>query len=178
LLPDSPFSQGIDQQTQVHDHNHGHDAGRTLEKDAIGEKERELMPLPLPTLPRAESVTLLQKHAPMADADLLAEIAAELDDLPLALSLAGGFMETDAGMPFATPEKVLARLRQPDLLATAPADGNDSAHDEMAALYLGDALKRLADVGLLETAGENGRRLHRLIAAFTRLALAGQLPAA
>jgi tetratricopeptide (TPR) repeat protein len=199
-----------------------------------------LTPLPLPTLPRAESVALLQKHAPMADAGVLDEMAAELGDLPLALSLAGGFMETYAGMPFAAPEKVLARLRQPDLLESAALTGHGQEHsptghdrhvartfalslerldesaavdrlaldllaraacfapgepipaglllaaatgrdndasdaDEIAALRQADALKRLADVGLLETGTEGERRLHRLVAAFTRQTLAARL---
>jgi tetratricopeptide (TPR) repeat protein len=199
-----------------------------------------LTPLPLPTLPRAESVALLQNHAPTADAGVLEQIAAELGDLPLALSLAGGFMETYADMPFTVPEKVLARLRQPDLLASAALTGHgqehsptghdrhvartfalslerldesaavdrlaldllaraacfapgepipaelllatapgsdDAASEAMAALCQADALKRLADVGLLEAGNGDGdeRRLHRLVAAFVRQELAALL---
>jgi hypothetical protein len=72
--------------------------------------------LPLNVLSREESVALLREHRPDLSAgnpDLYA-IAPELGDLPLALELAGGYLERyDFEV---TPADYLAQLRRPDLL--------------------------------------------------------------
>jgi tetratricopeptide (TPR) repeat protein len=72
--------------------------------------------LPLNVLSREESIALLREHRPdlsAGDPDLEA-IARELGDLPLALELAGGYLERyDFEV---TPADYLAQLRRPDLL--------------------------------------------------------------
>lgn len=69
--------------------------------------------VPLGILSRAESVALLQQHCEQADPVVLGEIAAEVGDLPLALHLAGCYLDTNR---FTTPEQYLAELRNPQLL--------------------------------------------------------------
>src|SRR5215210_88011 len=72
--------------------------------------------LPLNVLSREESIALLREHRPdlsAGDPDLDA-IARELGDLPLALELAGGYLERY--LFEVTPADYLARLRRPDLL--------------------------------------------------------------
>jgi tetratricopeptide (TPR) repeat protein/transcriptional regulator with XRE-family HTH domain len=67
--------------------------------------------LPLGLLSRAESLALLRRYCPtpqISDADLIA-IAAELDDLPLALHLAGSHLAR--GADTLTPTCYLAELR-------------------------------------------------------------------
>jgi tetratricopeptide (TPR) repeat protein len=78
-----------------------------------------VQPLPLGILERAESLALLRKFRsdlPPDDADLDA-IAAELGDLPLALHLAGSFLNQYRHAASGAPAAFLARLRQPDVLA-------------------------------------------------------------
>ncbi len=74
---------------------------------------------PLGVLSRAESIALLRKHRPDLtedDPDLDA-IAAEVGDLPLALHLAGSFLETYRDSPtFGDPADFLADLRDQRLL--------------------------------------------------------------
>ena len=66
---------------------------------------------PLDVLTRASSLALLRRHHPnLSDADAGA-IAAELGDLPLALSLAGSYLETYRDEPFGQPAAYLANLR-------------------------------------------------------------------
>lgn len=68
--------------------------------------------LPLGLLSRAQSVELLRKHCPLGqsrDEELIA-IAAELDDLPLALHVAGSYLSS--GIDTVTPAQYLADLRQ------------------------------------------------------------------
>ncbi|MCS7290602.1 MAG: hypothetical protein NZ699_15845, partial [Roseiflexus sp.] len=68
--------------------------------------------LRLGVLSRAQSVELLRRHCPLAqvrDEELVA-IAAELDDLPLALHLAGSYLSR--GIDALTPAQYLAELRQ------------------------------------------------------------------
>jgi tetratricopeptide (TPR) repeat protein len=75
--------------------------------------------LPLGVLQPAESMTLLRWYRPDLppdDPDLIA-IADELGDLPLALHLAGSFLEHYRHAAFGTPAAYLAELRQADLLA-------------------------------------------------------------
>ena len=75
--------------------------------------------LPLGVLGRDESIALLRKHRPELSEDDpdLAAIAEELGDLPLALHLAGSFLEGYQHADFGTPVAYLAQLRRPDLLA-------------------------------------------------------------
>ena len=75
--------------------------------------------LPLGVLSRAESIALLRKHRPdlTEDDPALDAIAAELGDLPLALHLAGSFLETYRDSPtFGDPADFLAELRDQRLL--------------------------------------------------------------
>jgi tetratricopeptide (TPR) repeat protein len=75
--------------------------------------------LPLGVLSRAESIALLRKHRPdLAEDDpALDAIAEELGDLPLALHLAGSFLETYHDSPtFGDPADFLAELRDQRLL--------------------------------------------------------------
>ena len=68
----------------------------------------------LATLPRGESVALLQKHVPDAAAADLDSIAQELGDLPLALHLAGSYLETY--QEAVTPDSYLEQLQEKGLL--------------------------------------------------------------
>src|SRR5262249_43652946 len=64
----------------------------------------------LDTLGRTESIALLRGYrAELGDADAGA-IAAELGDLPLALTLAGGYLDTYRGEGFGQPAAYLARV--------------------------------------------------------------------
>ena len=72
----------------------------------------------LGTLPPADSVVLLRKYRPdlsASDADLAA-IAAELGYLPLALHLAGSYLERYRFASFGSPASYLTDLRRSDLL--------------------------------------------------------------
>jgi hypothetical protein len=75
-------------------------------------------PVPLTTLPRAVSIELLCKFRPdmPAEEPALSGIAAELGDLPLALHLAGSFLERYAEEPGGQPDAYLEALRQGGLL--------------------------------------------------------------
>jgi len=77
-----------------------------------------VQPVPLTTLPRPVSIELLLKFRAdvLADDPSLAAIAAELGDLPLALHLAGSFLERYAGAPGGDPATYLEALRQGGLL--------------------------------------------------------------
>jgi tetratricopeptide (TPR) repeat protein len=83
---------------------------------------------PLGVLSRAESIALLRKHRPdllEGDADLAA-IAAELGDLPLALHLAGSFLETYHDDPrFGAPADFRAELRSARLMGHPALEGED-----------------------------------------------------
>lgn len=79
---------------------------------ATWEQRFGLTLLPLRALSRAQSVELLRKHCPLAhmrDEELVA-IAAELDDLPLALNLAGRHLSRS--IDALTPAHYLHELRQ------------------------------------------------------------------
>jgi tetratricopeptide (TPR) repeat protein len=67
----------------------------------------------------SEGLALLRKHRPDAAADdaSLAVIAGELGHLPLALHLAGSYLERYRYDPEGEPKTYLAALRRPDLLA-------------------------------------------------------------
>ncbi len=85
-------------------------------------------PLPLGVLSRAESIALLRGHRPdLAPTDpALNAIAAELGDLPLALSLAGGYLETFQADPtLGDPADFLAELRDSRLLDHPALQGED-----------------------------------------------------
>ena len=72
--------------------------------------------LSLGVLPRPESVALLRQfRADLGDADAEA-LAGELGDLPLALHLAGSFLQKYARSSQGDPAVFLARLRDPALL--------------------------------------------------------------
>jgi tetratricopeptide (TPR) repeat protein len=70
--------------------------------------------VPLTTLPRPASRELLRRFRPDLPAaePALSGIAAELGDLPLALHLAGSFLERYARAPFGQPAAYLESLRQ------------------------------------------------------------------
>jgi len=70
------------------------------------------------TLPRAASIELLRKFRPDVPREepALSDIAAELGDLPLALYLAGSFLERYAEAPDGQPAAYLEALRQGGLL--------------------------------------------------------------
>jgi tetratricopeptide (TPR) repeat protein len=70
------------------------------------------------TLPRAASIELLRKFRPDVPQEdpTLSAIAAELGDLPLALHLAGSFLERYAEAPDGQPAAYLEALRQGGLL--------------------------------------------------------------
>jgi len=83
----------------------------------------------LTTLPRELSVELLRKFRPDVPAgdEVLSRIAAELGDLPLALHLAGGFLDQFSQAPFGQPAAYLESLRQGGLLAHPLLQGKLSA---------------------------------------------------
>ncbi|MBF0325131.1 MAG: tetratricopeptide repeat protein [Alphaproteobacteria bacterium] len=90
-------------------------------------------PIKLNTLPRHESIRLLQDFRPdLADADL-DPIAAELGDLPLALHLAGSYLKRCRAIAAGRADRYLDALRR-----TNPLD-----HDSLA----GDAATPTAHIG-------------------------------
>ncbi|MEE9210668.1 MAG: tetratricopeptide repeat protein, partial [Kiloniellales bacterium] len=94
--------------------------------------------LPLGVLERGESIALLREHRPeLGDDDPdLAAIAEELGDLPLALHLAGSFLERYRHADFGAPAAYLARLRRPDLLehrSLTEGDLSPTGHDQHVA---------------------------------------------
>jgi tetratricopeptide (TPR) repeat protein len=74
--------------------------------------------VPISTLPRPASIELLRKFRPDVPQEdpALSAIAAELGDLPLALHLAGSFLERYANAPDGQPAAYLEALRQGGLL--------------------------------------------------------------
>jgi len=74
--------------------------------------------VPLNTLPRSVSIDLLRKFRPdLAEQEpALSGIAAEIGDLPLALHLAGSFLERYAEAPSGQPAAYLEALRRKGLL--------------------------------------------------------------
>jgi tetratricopeptide (TPR) repeat protein len=74
--------------------------------------------VPISTLPRPASIELLRKFRPdvLQEDQALSAIAAELGDLPLALHLAGSFLERYAAAPDGQPAAYLEALRQGGLL--------------------------------------------------------------
>jgi tetratricopeptide (TPR) repeat protein len=94
--------------------------------------------LALGVLARPESIALLREHRPdLDDGDPeLAAIAEELGDLPLALHLAGSFLERYQHAEFGAPAAYLAQLRRPDLLdhrSLTEGDLSPTGHDQHVA---------------------------------------------
>ena len=89
----------------------------------------------LPTLPHAHSLALLREYLNHGDSpqtyaeEGLAEIAVELGGLPLALHLAGSYLESYAGDPKGTPAALLAELRDPELMLRGAALSGRAAVD-------------------------------------------------
>jgi len=77
-----------------------------------------VQPMKITTLPRPASIELLRKFRPDVPVEepALAAIAAELGDLPLALHLAGSFLEKYAGAPMGQPAAYLEALHRGGLL--------------------------------------------------------------
>lgn len=73
-------------------------------------RARSIVNLTLEALPVSESVLLIQKYVPDLAQDEATAIAAELGNLPLALHLAGSFLERYQGV--VTPAKYFAQLRE------------------------------------------------------------------
>ncbi len=85
--------------------------------------------LALDMLPRPESVALLRQYvSKLAQADAEA-IAAELGDFPLALSLAGSFLERYRSV---SPAAYLAQLKDKELLEHPSLQGRGSSHSPTA----------------------------------------------
>ncbi len=102
--------------------------------------------LPLPTLPRGESIALLRRFRPdLAAGDtVLNSIADELGDLPLALHLAGNFLKRY--QHDVTPAAYLLELRRPDLLAhrsMVTGDRSPTAHENHVARTFAISYDRL-----------------------------------
>jgi tetratricopeptide (TPR) repeat protein len=66
----------------------------------------------LDTLPRAESIALLRSHCVDISDAAADAMAAELGDLPLALNLAGNYLDTYRDEPFGQPAAYLANLQK------------------------------------------------------------------
>jgi tetratricopeptide (TPR) repeat protein len=73
-------------------------------------KQRKLAILPLGLLSRPESIALLQHYIAISQHDANA-IAEELGDLPLALTLAGRFLDRYQSNPLGKPQNYLVHLR-------------------------------------------------------------------
>ncbi len=186
--------------------------------------------VPLTTLPRAASIELLRLFRPdILETDpALDGIAGDLGDLPLALHLAGSFLQTYRASSFGQPAIYLETLRQKNLLdhpslqgrgagslpteheghvgrtfalsfeRLDPAIDTDAlaidlltraawfapgepiprslllravhanSEDLMTGLLAEDAVRRLTDLGLMETSDRNDLLMHRLVAVWTR----------
>jgi tetratricopeptide (TPR) repeat protein len=86
--------------------------------------------VPLEVLPRAKSDELLHKYRsdlPVAEPNLAA-IAEELGDLPLALHLAGSYLNTYKDASFGTPTAYLDQLRRGPILHHPSLEGEGSEH--------------------------------------------------
>lgn len=96
----------------------------------VWERALDVSMVALGILSREESVALLQQHCPDADLTILDAIAAEVGDLPLALHLAGSYLDSSR---FTTPETYLAELRDPALLDHPSFQGDGyspTGHDQ------------------------------------------------
>jgi tetratricopeptide (TPR) repeat protein len=186
--------------------------------------------VPLTTLPRPASIELLRRFRPDVPETepALDDIANALGDLPLALHLAGSFLQTYRASPFGQPRAYVESLLQMDLLAHPSLQGRgakisptghedhvgrtfalsferlnlDDETDALAidllaraawfacgepiprllllktvhassdglagSLLAEDAIRRLIDLGLLESNNRNDLLMHRLVAAWAR----------
>lgn len=81
--------------------------------------------VPITTLPRPASIELLRRFRSDVPGDdpVLDSIAGELGDLPLALHLAGSFLQSYRNSPFGAPVAYLESLRKTDLLAHPSLQG-------------------------------------------------------
>jgi tetratricopeptide (TPR) repeat protein len=81
--------------------------------------------VPINTLPRPASIELLRRFRPdvRGDDPIHDAIADELGDLPLALHLAGSFLQSYRNSPFGAPAAYLKSLRKTDLLAHPSLQG-------------------------------------------------------
>ena len=86
--------------------------------------------MPLGTLNRQESVTLLRRHRPDLpdDSPELDQITSELGDLPLALHLAGSYLKRYANS--ITPTAYVEQLQQPNLLQHRSLEGTGRSPTE------------------------------------------------
>jgi tetratricopeptide (TPR) repeat protein len=84
--------------------------------------------VPLTTLPRPASIELLRRFRPdiPETEPVLDSIAEELGDLPLALHLAGSFLQEYRASSFGQPTTYLESLRQTDLLTHPSLQGRGS----------------------------------------------------
>src|SRR5260221_428441 len=90
--------------------------------------ELEVKILPLSKLSRGESIELLRQYCPnFSNADLGA-IANDLDDLPLALSLAGSYLRTYHRTNLANPNTYLTQLHQMTPLQHISLKGKGSTY--------------------------------------------------
>ncbi|HEV2546015.1 MAG TPA: tetratricopeptide repeat protein [Stellaceae bacterium] len=108
-----------------------------------------VQPLPLGVLSRGASVALLRKHRPDLSEDDpdLAAIAEELGYLPLALHLAGSYLQKYRHSPIGRPVTYLAELRRPDLLDHLSLVGGDyspTGHERHVANTFGLSFDKLA----------------------------------
>ena len=87
-------------------------------------KSMGVQTLGLGMLSRAESIALLKSHCPLAPEKDLENIAQELGDLPLALHLAGSFMETYETFEFGAPKALLKELKNPNILKSPALTGD------------------------------------------------------
>lgn len=99
--------------------------------------EFALRPMPLGLLTRGESITLLRKYrSDISDTDADADaIARELGDLPLALTLAGSFLETYQTNPLGSPQTYLSNLRKKKLDHRSMKDGERELRATFALSY-------------------------------------------
>lgn len=81
--------------------------------------------VPITTLPRPASIELLRRFRPdvLGDDPVLDSIADELGDLPLALHLAGSFLQSYRNSPFGAPAAYRESLLKTDLLAHPSLQG-------------------------------------------------------
>jgi tetratricopeptide (TPR) repeat protein len=86
--------------------------------------------VPLRVLPRPASIELLRRFRPDVPKDhpILDALADELGDLPLALHLAGSFLQKYEHSPFGHPASYLEALRQEGLLRHPSLQGRASPH--------------------------------------------------
>jgi hypothetical protein len=118
-----------------------HGASRVLltSRAAVWPRSLGVQGIALGTLAPAESLALLRKHRPdLPEGDpALAAIAETLGHLPLALHLAGSYLERYRDDPPGRPATYLAALRDPDLLRHASLITGDPAPTRHA-LHVGN----------------------------------------